>query len=115
MGTRTGKISIYWFYCGRECEHSNDVGRLSPEREEDRPKVLIFAGPHWNGAVGVAAARILATQGIQTNVFVWNVEVPLFTTELQLYRLTKQTVTTDMNGTFLFFANSCSIVFILLP
>jgi len=72
--------------------------RLSPEREEDRPSVLVFAGPNWNGAVGLCAARILATQGIRTNVCIWDYEFPLFSTELQLYRLTKQTVTRDMKG-----------------
>jgi hypothetical protein len=39
-----------------------DSHRLSPERcDSERPWILVLAGPHWQGAVGIAAARILCT------------------------------------------------------
>ena len=75
--------------------------RLSPERVNDRPKVLVCAGPHWQGAVGICAARIMASQGIITTVYTYKEELALRAIEEQLYQLTGQMITKNIGGKYL--------------
>jgi NAD(P)H-hydrate repair Nnr-like enzyme with NAD(P)H-hydrate epimerase domain len=80
------------------CPLLGDSFRFSPEREEDRPKVLFCAGPHWQGAATICAARVLASQGVETFVYSpagepmpGSVEV-----EQKLYRLSCQPFSQDL-------------------
>lgn len=72
--------------------------RLSPERIEDRPWVLVAAGPHWQGAIGIATARILASLGVHTCVHAPKEELQLCATEESLYRLSGETFTRQIGG-----------------
>ncbi|ODM97889.1 Enhancer of mRNA-decapping protein 3 [Orchesella cincta] len=73
-----------------------DAYRLSPERAEDRPWVLVCAGPHWQGAIGIATARILASLGVHTCVYSPKEEVHLCAAEELLYNLTGEILTRNI-------------------
>jgi len=36
---------------------------------EKRPAAVVICGPHWQGAVGMATARVLASLGVHVLVF----------------------------------------------
>jgi len=83
--------------------------RLSPERVDDRPRVLVCTGPHWQGAVGICAARILATQGVVTCVYACKEELAVCAIEEKLYQLTGQKITRDVRGVLSRTHNSLSL------
>jgi len=74
------------------------VFRLSPERDEDRPWILICAGPHWQGAVGTAAARVMASLGVRTVVHSPKEELTVCAREEKLYGLTGESFTRRLSG-----------------
>lgn len=76
------------------------ITRLSPERTEDRPWVLVCAGPHWQGAIGISVARILASLGVHTCVHAPKEELQLCATEEILYSMSGETLTRQLKGVF---------------
>jgi len=65
-----------------------DACRLSPERSDsERPWVLFLCGPHWQGAVGIATARLLSTLGVHTFVHSPKEELTVCASEEKLYKL----------------------------
>lgn len=75
--------------------------RLSPERVEDRPWVLVCAGPHWQGAIGIATARILASMGVHTCVCSAKEELQLCAPEEMLYNLSGEMFSRQIGGMFM--------------
>lgn len=59
---------------------------------------MVAAGPHWQGAIGICAARILASMGVHTCVYSPKEEIQLCTPEEYLYNLTGERLTRQISG-----------------
>ncbi|EFA06064.2 Enhancer of mRNA-decapping protein 3-like Protein [Tribolium castaneum] len=66
--------------------------RLNPHNSHQFPTVVVLCGPHKQGAMGINAARQLASHGVHTIVYVVSSEVAVIKKELALYVLTKNPV-----------------------
>lgn len=73
--------------------------RLNPYNTHQWPTVAVLCGPHKQGATGVNCARQLASHGVNTIVYLdpppGPEEPPSLKSELQLYKLTKNKLTTS--------------------
>ncbi|KAL1513148.1 hypothetical protein ABEB36_002602 [Hypothenemus hampei] len=63
--------------------------RLNPNNLHQLPTVVVLCGPHKQGAVGINAARQLASHGVRTIVYCVSLEAIPLKKELSLYMLTK--------------------------
>lgn len=61
--------------------------RLNPHNSHQCPTVVILCGPNRQGAMGVNAARQLASHGVQTIVYNASKDNPMVKTEIALYKL----------------------------
>lgn len=73
---------------------------MSPLNSQQRPIVVAMCGPHRAGAMGVNAARILSSHGVDTILFLSH---PLdfyehVARELVLYRQTGNRLTSNVQG-----------------
>ncbi|XP_054278956.1 enhancer of mRNA-decapping protein 3-like [Macrosteles quadrilineatus] len=73
--------------------------RLNPVNSQQCPVVVVLAGSHRPGALAVNSARQLATQGVDTMVFLSHPTLydENVNRELNLYRLTGQKITDNVN------------------
>nr|XP_022911862.1 enhancer of mRNA-decapping protein 3 [Onthophagus taurus] len=71
--------------------------RLNPNNIHQMPTVVFLCGSNRPGSVGLNAARQLASHGVHTIVFVPNLDSGLIHKELELYKLTRNKVVTDVS------------------
>ena len=62
--------------------------------------MLVCCGPHWQGGVGICAARILATQGVETTVYAPKEEKGVCEREENLYKCTGNCLTRSLKGIY---------------
>lgn len=72
--------------------------RLNPRNTHQWPSVVILCGPHKQGAMGINAARQLASHGVNTILYVIPSELEIFKKELALYKLTKNKIVSSVSG-----------------
>ncbi|KAB0804038.1 hypothetical protein PPYR_01008 [Photinus pyralis] len=66
--------------------------RLNPHNTHQCPTVVVLCGRNRQGAMGINAARHLASHGVNTIVYTVSVEAPEVQREIALYKLTKNKI-----------------------
>ena len=84
--------------------------RLSPEQPENlRPWVLVLAGPHLQGAVGIALGRLLRSLNYRVHLHCPVEEVTICKPEELLFLLSDGELSRNRKGTKLFSVSESSI------
>ncbi|KAI4466889.1 hypothetical protein MML48_2g00014118 [Holotrichia oblita] len=70
--------------------------RLNPHNTHQMPTVVVLCGPNRQGAIGINAARQLASHGVNTIVYIISTESDDIITELALYKMTTNKIITSI-------------------
>ncbi|KAK4884341.1 hypothetical protein RN001_000612 [Aquatica leii] len=71
--------------------------RLNPHNTHQCPTVVVLCGCNRQGAMGLNAARHLASHGVNTIVYLTSADCPEVQKELALYKLTKNKIITAVS------------------